>query len=151
MALDKAEVKKKIDETKQKAKKAKIEADMAKKLKINPNPTYIDLDNLPYTGNPESDSKMELDELQEAFRRRIKDESHRFALATDSEHWSCLCFQTREQADAFWQALDMSEYGGKYIDGEVLAKKLGIELPSADVPYHISKADKTWSQFVEDE
>lgn len=101
------------------------------------------------TGNPEIDSVADLDAVQKGFRDRIKQENNRFELATDTEYWTCLCFQTREQKEAFLKALELFEQGDKYLDGREVANRLNVELPDADVPYRSEgKIDKDFAAFV---
>ena len=143
-----------IAEIKEKAKQKVTDTKKAvsnqKKVKKNPNPVFVDMDNVEFTGNPEVDSKLELDEVKKGFRDRAKNESNRFALATDTEYWACICFQTREQKDAFLKALQLFELGDKYLDGQEVAEVLGVKLPKSDVPYNTSsKIDKSWLDFVE--
>lgn len=117
-------------------------------LKANPLSTYVDLPE--ETGNAEADSAADLSAVQAGFRRRAKDESTRFALATDTEYWACLCFQTRQQKEAFLKALDLLKFGDKYLDGQRVAAQLGVELPAADVPYNTSsKIDPAWAGLVD--
>ncbi len=41
--------------------------------------------------------------------------------------------------------------GDKYIDGALLAKRMGIELPPAQVPYNVSaKVDAKYAALVRD-
>lgn len=135
------DVKAKIEAAKQAAKHAVAKHKRAKQ------PTVV----MPeITGNPEVDSRADLDAVQKGFRDRIKNENNRFELSTDSEYWFAACFQTREQKEAFLKALDLLVHGDKYIDGRLLAEKLGIELPAADVPYRAEcKIDKDYAQFVD--
>lgn len=87
----------------------------------------------------------------EAFKARAKAEQDRFTLATDSEYWVGLCFQTREQKLAFLAATGLLQHGDKYIDGQHLAKVMGVALPSADVPYNVSaKVDAKFAAMVKD-
>lgn len=87
----------------------------------------------------------------EAFKARAKAEQERFALATDSEYWVGLCFQTRAQKEAFLTGAKLIQHGDKYIDGQLLAKRMGIELPPAAVPYNISaKVDAKYAALVKD-
>lgn len=87
----------------------------------------------------------------EAFKARAKAEQARFALATDSEYWVGVCFQTREQKEHWLAAVKLLQQGDKYIDGQLLAKRMGVELPSAEVPYNVSaKVDKTLAAMVKD-
>ncbi|HED4399684.1 TPA: hypothetical protein R4323_001110 [Pasteurella multocida] len=103
------------------------------------------------TGDPEVDSRNDLNAVSEEFRNAIKRENNRFELATDSEYWFAVCFQTREQKEFFLRAMELFEHGDKYLDGQVVAKKLGIKLPEAKVPYRTEgKIDKSYLEFVED-
>ena len=102
------------------------------------------------TGDVEKDSEAELDALQKGFRDAIKREDKRFELATDSEYCFCVCFQSREQCNAFLKAMDLLEIGDKYLDGQEVAKKLGVKLPEADIPYRTEgKIDKAYLEFVD--
>lgn len=87
----------------------------------------------------------------QAFIARSKAEQARFLLATDSEYWVGLCFQTREQKEHFLREAKLLQAGDKYIDGALLAKRMGIALPPAAVPYNISaKVDAKYASLVKD-
>lgn len=87
----------------------------------------------------------------EAFKARARAEQERFALATDSEYWVGVCFQTREQKEHFLREAKLLQAGDKYIDGALVAKRLGITLPPAAVPYNISaKVDAKYAALVKD-
>lgn len=132
-------------QAKAKAAKAKEGAQAAKVAKRIPR--YYETPE--QTGDAEVDSLADLTELQAGFRKRAKDEGRRFEQATDTEYWACLCFQTREQKEVFLKALNLLAIGDKYLDGQEVAKVLGVELPSADVPYNTSsKIDSAWTEFV---
>lgn len=86
-----------------------------------------------------------------AFIARSKAEQERFALVTDSEYWVGLCFQTREQKEHFLREAKLLQAGDKYIDGALLAKRMGITLPPAQVPYNVSaKVDPKYAALVKD-
>jgi len=145
MSIDKEAVKAKAKEV---AAAKKQLAKQKKALKELPPPMYIEP--VKYVGDDEVDDAANLSALKAGFRKRAKDEGRRFALATDTEYWACLCFQTREQKEAFLSALKLLPLGDKYIDGEQAAKILGINLPPADVPYNTSeKINQSWLEFVE--
>lgn len=122
-----------------------LKADRAIKKQKTPQ-----LYNIPeQTGNPEVDSKADLDEVQASFRERIKTENSRFQNTTDSEYWFAVCFQTREQKDAFLKAMNLFLIGDKYLDGLEVAKQLGIDIPKADIKYlPDGKVDKDFAKFV---
>ena len=137
----------KKDAAKQKIEAAKRDIASRKLLKANPVPKYVVMPEP--TGDAEEDSAADLDAVQSGFRKRAADEGNRFALATDAEYWSCICFQTRDQKEAFLAALDILKFGDKYLDGQAVAKHLGIALPDAAVPYKTSaKPDPAWVEFT---
>lgn len=96
----------------------------------------------------EESSKRELSELEAAFKRRAEAEQERFMLATDSEYWVAICFQSRDQKEQFLRALDLIRHGDKYLDGWTVAKKLGVQLDRADVPYNTGKGDARLDQLT---
>ena len=139
----------KLTIAREKVAAAKREAEARKILKKNPPPVLVE--HPEQTGNPEADSAADLDAVQQGFRNRAKQESDRFALATDSEYWAAICFQTREQKEAFLSALKLLEFGDKYLDGRLVAERLGVKLPESQVPYKPEpKLDKDWLSFVKE-
>ena len=137
----------KLQIARQKIDAAKRGAADKKLLKANPVPQYVTMPEL--SGNAEKDSAADLDAVQQGFRKRAADEGKRFALATDSEYWACICFQTREQKESFLVALDILKFGDRYLDGQAVAKQLGVALPKADVPYKTSaKPDPAWVELT---
>lgn len=81
-----------------------------------------------YTGDLEVDAESELDALQAAFRDRRRREDRRFKQSTDSEFWLALCFEDREQKEAFLSAFALSKMGDKYLDGRKVAAALGVNI-----------------------
>lgn len=147
MAVNKDEIKR---AAKEKALKVKESAAAKKKQKENPPPVLVDMDSVEFTGDYEQDAKIELSETLKGFKARAKAEAERFKVATDTEYWACLCFQTREQKEHFLKALSLISIGDKYLDGQEVARVLGVELPEANVPYNTSeKVDKAWLEFVD--
>lgn len=107
----------------------------------------LDYDNL----TNEQVAVKETSAVLEAFKARAKAEQARFLLATDTEYWVGLCFQTREQKEHFLREAKLLQHGDKYIDGALLAKRMGITLPVAEVPYNVSaKVDKKFAALVKD-
>jgi hypothetical protein len=129
---------------------ARIAAQQAKAMQKNPPPMYYEQPDYSDPVDPEVVDAEDMNALENGFKKRAKDEHRRFALATDTEYWACLCFQTREQKEAFLKALKLIHLGDKYLDGQDVASVLGVTLPAADVPYNTSeKVDKTWAEFAE--
>lgn len=147
LAIARENAKAKKAEAKAKAEAAKREARDKKASRAIKLPIYV---NMPeQTGDAEVDSAADLDAVQAGFRARAKDDQSRKALATDTEYWACLCFQTRSQKEAFLKALGLIDLGDKYINGVDAAEILGIRIPDERPPYHdVSKVDKTWAAFV---
>ena len=141
-SIDKEKLK---QEARLKQQRAKEAAAVRKRQKEK---SYV---NLPEpTGDPEVDCKQDLDALQQGFRDAIKREDKRFELATDSEYWFAVCFQTREQKEFFLKAMELFEHSDKYLNGDVVAEKLGVKLPEANVPYRTEgKIDKAYLEFVD--
>jgi len=106
-------------------------------------------DEIEYTGNDEVDTAQEFNEVQKGFMERNRAEQERFRLATDSEYWCCLVFQSREQKEQFLQAMKWMVHGDKYIDGVKVAKSLNVELNSVKVPYNTSEG-KSVTQNLKD-
>ena len=106
-------------------------------------------DVIEYTGNDEVDTAQEFNEVQKGFMERNRAEQERFRLATDSEYWCCLVFQSREQKEQFLQAMKWMVHGDKYIDGVKVAKSLNVELNSVKVPYNTSEG-KSVTQNLKD-
>ena len=81
-----------------------------------------------YSGDLAADSAAELTAMQAAYRQRAKTEADRFRAATDSEYWVAVCFKTREDKERFLAGAGLLDYGDKYLDGYIAAKKLGIPM-----------------------
>lgn len=91
----------------------------------------------------EEATKDDIAKVKSAFMQRSDDERRRFELATDSEYWFCVCFQSRDQKDEFLRNAGLEEIGDKYLDGWEVAKKFGIKIERVSVPYNTSaKQDK---------
>lgn len=134
-------------ELKQQAKIKARDLKSDRAIKKQKTPQLYDMPN--QTGNPEVDAKADLDEVQAAFRKRMKMENARFQNTTDSEYWFAMCFQTRAQKDAFLKAMNLFLIGDKYLDGVEVAAQLGIDIPDANVGYlPDGKVDKDFAKFV---
>lgn len=99
---------------------------------LNAEPEPDPLADVEYTGDLATDSNAELDALAQGFRDRTKREDERFRLATDSEYWFAVCFKSREDKEAFLRGARLLAVGDKYLDGYVVARTLGITMPTDD-------------------
>lgn len=101
-----------------------------------------------YGNGIEADSAAEASALLQGFRERAKQEAERFTLATDSEFWVAIGFQSREQKDVFLQVMEWFQLGDKYLDGTQIAALMGIELPKVELANKKVKADKKLKPLV---
>ena len=88
------------------------------------------LKDVEYTDDLAKDCASEMSALQKGFADRAKKERDRKRRATDSEFWFAVCFESREEKEAFLKAAKISKrlMGDKYIDGKKMAQVLGIEM-----------------------
>lgn len=107
---------------------------------IPPNP----LEEIEYTGNVEEDSRLEGEVMAAVLKQKEARERQAAAvdLANETEFWFAMYFQTREQKDAFLKAVKWFEMGDKYLDGLLVAKEMGVELPPRQAPYKVGRIDK---------
>lgn len=72
----------------------------------------------------------ELSVMQDAYRKRNVAEKKRRTAATDSEFWIAVCFTDRAEKERFLAAVGVMPdlHGDKYINGRVLAAKLGLRI-----------------------
>src|SRR5262245_44917431 len=92
--------------------------------------------------------RADLDDVIREFRDRAEEERRRFEAATDSEYWCALVFETRAQKEAFLQAMGWLALGDKYLDGVLIARQEGVELPAAQVPYVTTKPDAKLNEIT---
>lgn len=101
-----------------------------------------------YRGELEHDALAETDALMSEFQKRAKAEEDRVEIATDSEFWFAVCFQTREQKDEFLKNMGLFQIGDKYLDGVRVARKLGVSISPANVSYPDSRIDKKFMSLT---
>lgn len=87
----------------------------------------------PLEGELAAEVKQMVAELDTGFSERRKQEEKRFWNNVDTEYWCCICFQNREQKETFLRALRLAALGDKYLDGEEVARVLGVTLPAGPV------------------
>ena len=100
------------------------------------------------TGSKVEAKKAELNALQQGFADRAKQEKKRFEDATDSEFWFCMCFNTREQKEAFLEQIGWDTNGAdKYVDGVDVARQVGLKLPASPIRRE-PRIDKTFLKLT---
>ena len=92
-----------------------------------------------YTGDVEVDSKAEMSAVLAGFVARHKAEAARREKATDSEYWFCVCFQSRSQVEEFLQKSGWAPATEKYLDGQKLARKLGVDIAPDTLPFRAAR------------
>jgi hypothetical protein len=95
-------------------------------------------------GTTEDDAKAEMNAMKAAFADAARKENDSYVLSNDSEYWFTVVFQTREQKDAFLQAVGWIKHGNKFLDGKWVAKKMGVEIPPAPagLAYFLKSGDR---------
>ena len=74
--------------------------------------------------------------------------------ATDTEFWFAVCFQSRDQKDAFLLATGWMEQTGdsdKYLDGQKLAQALNVKLPPGPVWNRRVRENKRFAALAMDD
>lgn len=106
------------------------------------------LEGIPYTGNAEQDSALEMSATLKAFKDRAKAEEKRMQDATDSEFWLCVCFQNRKQKEEFLAKLGLLADGDKYLNGQKVATAIGVELTPTDVSFRDARIDPKYAALA---
>lgn len=101
-----------------------------------------------YVGNVEADTKAELNALQSGFIARAKQENARREKATDSEYWFCVCFQSRDQVEEFLKKSGWAKPNVKYIDGQQVAKAIGVKLTPDTTGFGQTRIDRKLAKFT---
>ena len=83
-------------------------------------------------------------DLLRSFKEKAGREDARYLDATDSEFWVAICFQTRAQKEEFLQKAGLESLGDKYLDGEAVARALGVMLESPVPLARSFKLDRTF-------
>lgn len=95
----------------------------------------------------------ELSEVKQRFADDAKIEKLRFKQNTDSEYWVAICFQSREHKEDFLKQADLMEIGDKYLDGILVAEKLGLKLDPQNIPPmpKFKRIDKKYKSLVKED
>jgi len=82
----------------------------------------------------EQETLKEYDELAAKFKQKAKDEADKKKTNISTEYWFCAYFSDQEQRDVFLEKIGaLSDLIDQYIPGDVLAEKLGVQIPTRDL------------------
>lgn len=86
-------------------------------------------------GDIEKESLEEVNEVSE-FSKKAKAENDLFKANTDANYFTVITFNNPDQLDEFLNKVGLTPSDKQYIDGNALAKKLGIEIttPNRQAP-----------------
>lgn len=84
------------------------------------------------TPDIEQDSIEELNEATQAFSQQAKAEYQQFKDNVDANYFTVITFNNSGQLKEFLSKIGLAPADPQYIDGRVLAKKLGIEITVPD-------------------
>ena len=101
------------------------------------------LDAVPDTDDSEADNKNVMSAALAAFKAQAKNETKTFQDNTETEYWFCVCFQNREQKEEFLKKAGWFNHGDKYLDGQFVAKKMGIEIPEVTRKFNTGEVEKS--------
>lgn len=74
----------------------------------------------------------EVGETEAAFRGRLEKEDKRRKLATDSEFWFAVHFDSREEKERFLRKYGLDKAGDKYLSGNVVDRLLALRVGNRD-------------------
>jgi hypothetical protein len=80
----------------------------------------------------EESCRNEVGEAEAAFRGRLAKEDKRRRLATDSEFWIAVYFQSREEKDRFLRKYGLDKVGDKYLPGNAVDRILDRRTTAKD-------------------
>lgn len=96
----------------------------------------------------QADIERELTDIERGFRERNAKEMARNSDATDNKYYFCVVLEDGAQADALLDALGVLGKGDLYVDGRIVAKALGVELPKAEKGKSSWRTDKDLSAIA---
>ena len=103
-----------------------------------------------FTGDAEVDGKIETDYVLGEFRKRMNREVARKEYTDDAEFFSVVVFQSKEQRDAFIDAIGGANIDGdnQFIDGVALAKRWKIDIPKCDLTFRPPSIDPAFRDYT---
>lgn len=99
----------------------------------------------------DTDALEQMRGLKEEFQQVKKNPAQLRQRVTDSEYWCAVCFQSYEQLMVFLGELTVPVFENKYIDGQLLAQKMSIDLPPAEVRFRLpGYIDKDFQELADE-
>lgn len=103
-----------------------------------------------FTGDAEEDGKLETGYVLGEFRKRMNREQARKDYTDDAEFFAVVIFQSKEQRDAFVEAIGGANIDddNQFVDGVALAKTWKIELPACDIAFRPPSIDPAYRDYT---
>ncbi len=117
-----------------------MDAELARMDRENP------LDAVPETDDSEHDTKQVVSAALAAFKNQAANEAKIFQDNTDTEYWFAVCFQNRDQKEAFLKAVKWGA-DDKYLDGQKVAKAMGIALPDGKRKFNTGEKNRSMTEI----
>jgi len=76
----------------------------------------------------EADADAEVGAMAAAIADEKKLRRDAYRTLVDPDFWFAVCFQSREQKEAFLTAVGWLDHGSRYLDGLWIAKRLGVDV-----------------------
>jgi hypothetical protein len=95
----------------------------------------------------EVEAKKELTEVERKFRESSEKYRATMKDLNDSNFWTCIVFQSKEQAQEFNERMGFSS-DSSFIDGLKLAKEIGVEIKSPTPSMPRFKIDKSYQKLI---
>lgn len=86
------------------------------------------LDAIEYPGDAEGNATTEIGAALQAIKDEKKKLRDQYRVTTDTNYYFCVCFQSEQQKLKFLDASGWRDLGERFLDGLVVAKRLGIDI-----------------------
>ena len=108
-----------------------------------PNP----LDAVPDTEDSEHDCKEQVSATMRAFKEAARNERQTFDDNVNPNFYICMVFQSATQREEFLNQAGWPHDESVYVDGNAVARKMGVELTPAKVKFNTGEREKSMVQI----
>jgi hypothetical protein len=107
------------------------------------------LNRLPQQDNPEEAAQQEVSVALQTILDEKNERRDAYRTMLDTEFWCAICFQSRAQKEQFLAGLGVLDLGDKYIDGLLVAERLGVPIEVVNLSAkEVRKAPKLLRKVV---